>query len=54
MARKVTPEVRQAIVDWHKLKRSIGTYKTVAAKYGICRQYVEKVLREHRSKQSNA
>jgi hypothetical protein len=51
---KVTPEIRQEIIEWYALKRAIGTYKTVAARHNICKQYVEKILREARSKQSTA
>jgi hypothetical protein len=55
VTRKVTPAIRQEIIDWHAKRRALGTYKIIAAKHGICIQYVEKILREHqRSKVINA
>lgn len=45
---KMTPEVRQAILDWAKAKRELGTQSTLAARLGISSGYVEKILAEER------
>lgn len=51
---KMTPEVRQKILDWDKARRELGTQSDIAARLGISPRYVEKILaderyREHRT-----
>jgi transposase len=45
---KLTPENRQAIIDWHQQKRSLGTMETQAQKYGVSVKTIENVIQAFR------
>lgn len=45
---KMTPEVRQQILDWDKARRELGTQCDIAARLGISPRYVEKILADER------